>query len=218
MKVGTDAVMLGAWASCDKPADILDIGTGCGILSLMMAQRFYKAKITAIDIHKESIKQAGENFEASTWINNLSAKNISLQYLAKEGKTIFDLILSNPPYFIDSLLPPDESKKIAKHTESLSYAELAEGASGLLRPAGRFALILPFEKKQLFVQLAKENKLFLSRELVITPIEGKIPNRVLLEFTLEENETEIDQLTIRKKSGEYTEDYKKFTRDFYLAL
>ncbi len=218
MKLGTDAVLLGAWAGIGKAENILDIGCGCGIISLMLAQRFPQAKISAIDIHRGSVEQARDNFDTSPWRKNMSARQISLQELLASETSSYDLIVSNPPFFIDSLLPPDQDKKLAKHTGSLSYAELAEGSSGLLRPGGRFALILPYDKREVFSQHALQNKLYLSRQLILTPICGKAANRVLLEWTNEKSDSFTEYLTIRKKNREYTDDYRDLTADFYLAL
>ena len=218
MKTGTDAVLLGAWAGSLIPATILDIGTGCGLIALMMAQRFKGAMITAIDIHEGSVGQAGENFKASRWSENLSAELISLQDLAASRAKAFDLIISNPPFFSDSLLPPDPSKKIARHTETLSFPELAKGIADLLKPGGHFALILPTESHKAFSRHATKNHFLLCRELEITPVKGKIPNRILSEWTKEQEEPFFESLTIRKNPMEYTDEYKKLSGEFYLAL
>ena len=218
MKVGTDAVLLGAWAGNRIPSTILDIGTGCGLIALMMAQRFTDAKITAIDIHERSVEQSGENFKASRWPENLSAELISLQELASGRANAFDLIISNPPFFSDSLLPPDPSKKIARHTETLSFQELVEGVNNLLKPGGHFALILPMESHKAFSHHATKKGFLKCRELEIIPVKGKKPNRILSEWTKEQEEAVFESLCIRKNTLEYTDEYKKLTEEFYLAL
>ncbi len=218
MKVGTDAVLLGAWAGCRNPKNILDAGSGSGLIALMMAQRFQAARILGIDIHPGSIKQAEMNFTASPWRERLEIREISLQHFATKQSKAFDLIVSNPPFFNASLLPPDESKKMAKHTESLSYNELVVSIASLLHTDGSFALILPYENKDNFDRLAVEQGLFLSRELVVIPVKGKDPNRYLSEWTWKQQISVREELCIRENPGEYTEEYRKLTVDFYLAL
>ena len=147
IKVGTDAVLLGAWAGQGNPGLILDIGTGCGLVALMMAQRFQGANVHGIDIHKPSTDQAGENFSKAPWSDRLEAKNISYQLHAEHSKIKYDLIVTNPPFFSGSLLPPDDSKKISKHTSTLTYLEIINGVSNLLTEEGTLSLILPYEKQ-----------------------------------------------------------------------
>lgn len=218
MKVGTDAVLLGAWAGCGNPKNILDAGSGSGLIALMMAQRFPGARVLGIDIHPGSIQQAEMNFTASPWRDNLEIREISLQDFATIPSNAFDLIVSNPPFFNASLLPPDESKKLAKHTESLSYDELVVSIASLLHEDGRFALILPYENKDNFDRLAAEQGLLLSRELAVIPVKGKDPNRYLSEWTWKQQFPIREELCIRTNIKEYTEEYKKLTEDFYLAL
>ncbi len=218
MKVGTDAVLLGAWANYEKATKILDIGSGSGLISLMAAQRFYKAKITAIDIHGASIVQAKENFGISPWAERLNAIHTSLQELAERSEDKYDLILSNPPFFSDSLLPPDPSKKIAKHTENLSFTELCKGVSKLLDPSGRFYLILPYLAMGLFEAEAKKCGLNKGKELRIIPKAGKKINRSISEWSQLQLSPCINELTIRKNQSEYSKEYIKLTEAFYLAL
>ncbi|NQT78705.1 MAG: methyltransferase [Bacteroidetes bacterium] len=218
MKVGTDAVLLGAWASGKNPSNILEVGCGCGLISLMMAQRFPRANILAIDIHTPSIIQAKENFARSAWPERISAKEISLQEMAKKQTEKFDLIISNPPYFIDSLKPPDPDKHLAKHTSSLSYRELAEGVSLLLHKNGKFAIILPFANQVLFDAFASTATLIKTKQLNIIPVTGKKPNRVLSEWGLSSSDLLIENLRIREDAEMYAPEYKELTLEFYLAL
>ena len=152
MRVNTDAVLLGAWAPLPaSPERILDIGTGSGVIALMLAQRCSEAKITAIDIDEASVSQARENFLASPWPERLAAENISLQELASRNpkspkeprQPSFDLIISNPPFFRDALRNPDPTRRQARHTDTLSFDELCSCSAALLAPEGRLALILP---------------------------------------------------------------------------
>lgn len=218
MKVGTDAVLLGAWAGNRDPNNILDIGTGSGIVSLMMAQRFRKAEVLGIDIHPGSVEQANENFRISAWAHNLKAKEVSLQDHIKSSKLKYDLIVSNPPFFKDSLLPPDPSRTMARHTGTLSYEELVRCSAILLQDEGSLALILPYENKAFISGIMKKNRLYLKRELNIIPVRGKEPNRFLSEWGFSQTTSDTGDLTIRLNPNTYTEEYKELTREFYLAL
>lgn len=141
MKVGTDGVLLGAWAEV-RPGDrrMLDVGTGTGLIALMLAQRS-AAWITAVDIDVECATQAAENFAASPWADRLDAVSVAVQRYDPVEK--FDLIVSNPPYYVDSLLSPDEGRNTARHAAGLPFGELAAAVVRLLSPGGRFALVLP---------------------------------------------------------------------------
>jgi tRNA1Val (adenine37-N6)-methyltransferase len=218
MKVGTDAVLLGAWAGREAADAILDIGCGSGLIALMMAQRFEDARITAIDIHAPSVEQAAGNFIASAWSGRLQAVQSSLQDYARQHKKAFDLIVSNPPFFSNSLRPPDQEKGIARHTASLSHRELAFCAAALLQDNGRFALILPAGSQSAFEDHARAAGLVKCRQSDIVPVAGKAVNRVMSEWGSRPETTEQSRLTIRSAGGDYTEEYKKLTAAFYLAL
>lgn len=148
MKVGTDGVLLGAWAEV-RPGDrrMLDVGTGTGLIALMLAQRS-AAWITAVDIDVECATQAAENFAASPWADRLDAVSVAVQRYDPVEK--FDLIVSNPPYYVDSLLSPDEGRNTARHAAGLPFGELAAAVVRLLSPGGRFALVLPPVEMQRF--------------------------------------------------------------------
>jgi tRNA1Val (adenine37-N6)-methyltransferase len=218
MKVGTDAVLLGAWAGREAAKDILDIGCGSGIIALMMAQRFKDACITAIDIHAPSVEQAAGNFTDSAWAIRLQAVQSSLQDYSQQYTKAFDLIVSNPPFFSNSLRPPDKEKGIARHTDSLSHSELVFCAAALLRDKGRFALILPAGSQAAFEDHARAAGLAKSRQTDIIPVAGKAVNRVMSEWASGPETTEHRKLTIRSAKGNFSEEYKKLTAAFYLAL
>jgi len=218
MKVGTDAVLLGAWADGDRAASILEVGSGSGVISLMLAQRFPASRIEAIDIHSESVEEATENFYSSPWPDILSAQNISIQDFAESNESKFDLIVSNPPFFNDSLLPPDTLKRQAKHTGSLPYTELINSIVKLLHGNGKFVLILPYDSKDAFTQIAMARGLYLSQELIIYPAIGKPANRFISEWTRKKKKQGRKELFIRNSEREYTKEYKVLTEDFYLAL
>lgn len=218
IKVGTDSVLLGAWAGSGNYRHILDIGTGCGLLALMMAQQYPEAQVTAIDIHEDSVKEASLNFSISPWKERLHAQNVSLQEFVLNKKQAFDLIIANPPYFTGDLLPPDPSREQAKHTSKLTYKDLATGASKILTDKGVFALILPYNMKESFAEQAIANELHLQRQLIITPVFGKSPNRIIMEWGKERKKCLTNSLDIRINPKHYSEDYIKLTKDFYLAL
>ena len=148
MKVGTDGVLLGAWAEV-RPGDrrMLDVGTGTGLIALMLAQRS-AARITAVDVDAECATQAAENFAASPWADRLDAVAVAVQRYDPVER--FDLIVSNPPYYVDSLLSPDEGRNTARHAAGLPFGELAAAVVRLLAPGGRFALVLPPVEMQRF--------------------------------------------------------------------
>lgn len=218
MKVGTDGVLLGAWAEAGDPASILDIGCGSGLLALMMAQRFEKASISGIDIHPPSALQSTENFLRSPWADRLSASCISLQDFEKEYPAKFDLIITNPPFFNHSLLPPDPGRSAAKHTHSLSYGDLAKCVHSLLDEDGTFSLILPAENHDAFENEARKQALHKNRELMIRPLCSKAVNRIISEWSFKKAKSLRHELCIRKDPNTYTPEYVSLTSNFYLAL
>lgn len=218
MKVGTDAVLLGSWVSHPGPSKILDIGTGSGLIALMMAQRFQSADILGIDIHEASVEQARINFANSPWTSRLSVLHISLQQFADLPSDGFDLIISNPPFFSNSLLPPDPRKALAKHNRTLSFAEMADSVKKLLRPQGFFSLILPAKDHAGFEAEAEQAGLYKVKELIVSPVKGKAPNRLISTWSQQSNRTESRSMSIRSDSQHYSEEYISLTEDFYLAL
>ncbi len=220
MKVGTDGVLLGAWCHVDSSAKrILDIGTGTGVIAIMLAQRAPQARITGIDI--ESVGEARRNADASPWGDRLEMVQTAVQEYAPD--TRFDLIVSNPPYFLDSLKCPQKERTTARHTDSLSFEELCEAAARLLSPEGRFAVVLPVNEGHKFVKTALTRFNSVRRtEVKTTPRRGA--KRVLLEFQLLGATTPSadfvqEELIIGTGEHEcYTEAYKSLTRDFYLKF
>jgi len=218
MKVGTDAVLLGTWTDLSNSKKILDVGTGSGVIALMLAQRS-EARITAIDIHSESIRDASENIRNSPWHNRLSVLHTSLQNYVKTSKTQFDLIISNPPFFSNSLKSESENNKLSKHDKELTHEELLSGASKLLDSKGRFCVILPASEAENFKVLALIENLYCSKELEIIPKNNKKPNRLILEFTfIRPKKKSKTDLCIRNSDDSYTEQYIDLTKEFYLNL
>jgi len=218
MKVGTDAVLLGAWSRPSQTGNILDIGTGCGILALMMAQKT-NADITAIDIHLQSIKQAFMNFSESPWKNRLNVLEISLGSFSENNSAIFDFIISNPPFFINSLKPCKDNLLIAKHAD-IDFPDIFFGSIfKLLKPEGKAAFIIPYPELETVLQKLDNTGLNLYR---IAEVFGKSfskPIRAMLEITKDKvPEIEHETIHIFNSDMSYSDKYKLLTNDFYLFL
>jgi tRNA1Val (adenine37-N6)-methyltransferase len=217
MKVGTDAVLLGAWVSLVGVKNILEVGAGSGVISLMLAQRTSSdTKIEAIELEKEDAQQAKENVERSPWPEKVTTYHQAFQNFTSSKP--FDLIISNPPYFNNSQLPPSTKRSQARHTGSLNYIELISLAIKLLNPSGKLAVVLPFEEGKQFQSLALENNLHPGRQLAFYSRKGKPQERWLFEFFFGPTELSTEKLTLHADGEEWTEDYKMLMRDFYLKL
>lgn len=218
MKVGTDGTLLGAWATMPANGRILDIGTGTGLIAIMAAQRTSEAKITAIDIDEDCVLQAQENIAASPWPDRIEVIHSALQEFDASEK--FDVIISNPPYFIDSQLSPDAARSTARHTTTLPFNELVTGVRRLLADGGHFSLILPPTEMERFRSAAR-GVMFVVRECHVwsTPTSGV--RRIMAEFQAEPP-TElivVEKIVIEEKGRhEYSEEYRTLTRDFYLKF
>ena len=217
MKVGTDGVLLGAWVSLSgKEKTILDVGTGTGVIALMLAQRCGSALITALDIDEPSVEEAAGNFADSPWNGRLKA--IKGDFRSFENENQYDLIVSNPPYFINSLKAPQERRNAARHNDTLSHNDLIKGASRLLKEGGRLAVVLPSDEGDLFAGTAFESGLFLKRICRVRTKSGSLPKRCLMEFSAEKKEPLVEEELIMQSGAEFTPDYVSLTRDFYLAF
>jgi len=218
MKVGIDGVLLGAWTDVSDVNHILDIGIGTGLITLMLAQRC-KAVITGIDIDLQAIEQAKENVGISPWSNRIKVLQKSVQEFSEITNIKFDLIVSNPPYFINSLKNPSESRTTARHTVSLTHEELILSSKKLLTKAGRICLILPVNEGLQCADFAEKNGLFISKLVRVKPTPTSISKRLLLEFRNEiadKNESEIIiESGIRH---EYSTEFSGLVSDFYLKL
>ncbi|MFY0603060.1 MAG: methyltransferase [Flavobacteriaceae bacterium] len=222
MKVGTDGVLLGAWCAVDDfPNSILDIGSGTGLIGLMLAQRTDAMTIDAVDVDEQAYEQTVQNFELSDWGDRLFCYHSSFQEFAEEmageGEE-YDLIISNPPFYTDEFETEDAARNKARFTSSLSFKELIEGANQLLSKAGRFVTIIPYKEEQAFVSLAIESNWFLTRVCRVKGTETSEIKRSLLEFSYEETELVKEELVIEISRHNYTEKYKELTGDFYLKL
>ena len=219
MKVGTDGVLLGAWAGIESCNRILDIGTGTGLIAMMLAQRS-KAVIDAIDIDAEACLQAQENAESSPFAERIKIRHSALSDFAQTDTGLYDLIVSNPPYFVDSLKCPDQKRNTARHTDTLTLEDLLQDSRKLLAPQGRIALILPYDLKERLADCIRTQNLFLSKETSVIPVPGAEPKRLLAELTAEPpaSPTFSDRLTIEIARHRYTDEYINLTKDFYLKM
>lgn len=216
LKVGTDAVLLGALARLAGDEKlILDVGAGCGIIALMMAQRS-SADIVAIDIDEPSVLEAGLNFSRSPWPGRLHSIHASLQNYAGYCPRRYDLIASNPPFFQNCLLPQDKKSGLARHNQQLDFDEFISAAVRLLAAEGTLSLILPVAESEVFTGKAEKYGLFLNSITEIIPIETKPANRKVLHFSAKPVRDKVfDTITLRDKSGRFSEAYKSLTRDFH---
>ncbi len=216
MKVGTDAVLLGAWVNYPSAKSILDIGTGTGIIALMLAQKI-GGKIDAIDIDESAYVQATENVNASKWKDRISIYHESLQEFARNRNSSYDLIVSNPPYFVDSSKALEESRTNARHTDLLPYKDLLEGVLKLLNTGGKFYAILPKKESELFCEMAAEQKLYLTKLTRVITRTDKPEKRLLMRFEFSPKPISEDSITIEDDARHsYTNEYKELTRDYYL--
>ncbi|MBS1489634.1 MAG: methyltransferase [Bacteroidetes bacterium] len=215
MKVGTDAVLLGVWVELKEAKHILDVGTGCGIIALMLAQRSHNdVLIEGLDIDEPSLRQAHENGVRTPWRHRLQFHLSSLQ----EYKPVhqYDLIVCNPPYFTNSLLPPGVKRKQARHTGTLSFTELITFSKKMLTHNGRLVLILPTAEGTAFKELAIDSQLYLSKETAVFTKPGKPQERWLLEFSLSSGKVTTGKIVLFEVNGNKTQAYQELTNEFYL--
>lgn len=217
MKVGTDAILLGRWVEV-RPTDVvLDIGTGCGLLPLMLSQKGVE-QVDAVDIDKASIEEATINFEASQWRDQLKAYCMDIADFQPEKK--YDLIVSNPPFFVHFSQCDSARKSRARHTDAaLSFEALCGVVTRLLKPDGRLALVLPAKESEQFLNVADALGLFLHKRMSIIPIAGKEANRVNLELGFGSPRSIFEEtFVIRGADNRFTDQYNAFLKDFYLGL
>ncbi len=219
MKVGTDGVLLGAWVNLDSnPASILDIGSGTGLIALMMAQRSEAELIDGIELDKDAYIQSVENFESSNWGDRLFCYHASLQEYADEIDDKYDLIISNPPFYNATYKDLPQNRAMARHTESLNYNELLEGAAKLLLENGHCAFVIPYNEEEKFIRIASENNLFPNRITRVRGTENTLVKRSLLQLSYFEKPIETTELIIELERHVYTKAYKELVQDFYLKM
>lgn len=216
MRVGTDAVLFARWVGVSCSDRVLDVGTGSGIIPLMLAQR-EAGRVDAIELDFDSCEEARQNFEISVWSDKLAVFNEDVRFFADNAKEKYDLIVSNPPFYSSDVKPIREKKVMARHVSTLSYQDLLVSARKMLKDDGRLAVVLPYYESRLFIKDAEKQGFYLQKEFLISPIEGKEPNRVNLQFGLNNQQCDDRVLfTIRNKDYLYTAEYKEFLKDFYL--
>jgi len=219
MKVGTDGVLLGAWAAINTQVNsILDIGTGTGLIALQLAQRSDANLIDAIEIDNNAYEQAVENFENSNWGDRLFCYHASLEEFIAEIDETYDLIVSNPPFYTDEYYSDNKARSKARFTSSLPFEALLFSVSKLLSKNGIFSVIIPYKEEIKFIELAKKQLLFPRK---ICHIKGNISSEIkrsLLEFSFQETEVDITHLSIEIERHHYTKAYITLVQKFYLKM
>ncbi len=219
MKVGVDSVLLGAWVGVHGVSRILDVGTGTGLLALMLAQRVPGANIDAVEIDEDACRQARQNVLNSPWKEHIQVTCDDFRNFADQCTTRYDLIISNPPFFTASLKSVDEKRNVARHNDSLPPSDLLKGAKKLLASRGNLAVILPSVQGRLFAEEASAYGLSVKRILNIQSLPSKPSYRMLVELSNVNEELPVDEQTLcieNDGNTGFTDEYKNLTKDFYL--
>lgn len=216
MKVNTDSCILGAIADHPDPAHILDIGTGSGLLALMMAQRFSKAVIDAVEPDRKSFGQALENVERSPWADRIRLHNLDIQEFSSDNRSVYDMILSNPPWYCNHQRSPDENKNTARHLDRLSWDILSSVLPGIIARKGIFYIILPPHPSSAFGKSMMKYGFKPVYETIIITRQGKVPLRVIKGYRMGIPGFAQKKLIIQHADGKFTHDFKSLLKDFYL--
>lgn len=215
--VGTDGVLLGTWADVSGARSILDIGTGTGLIALMLAQRTGSdTAILAIDLHPGSVVCAAQNFKNAPWKERLTLQERSVQQFTRETTQCFDLIVSNPPFFSETTVPPDAARRLGRYAGSLSNADLLESVNQLLAPKGKCCLVLPEKEGKRLCEMAVPLGLYCTRELGVRTRVGKPVERLLLQLERDPGRFQRETLELYNAEGAHSGAYKKLTSDYYL--
>ena len=219
-KVGTDGILLGSWAENDTPSRILDIGTGTGLIALMLAQRFPQAVVDGVEVDSQSAAQAAENVNQSPWANRVNITNQTIQAFSEQSQTRYDLIVSNPPFFAsENNLLAAGRREGTRQTTQLSYIDLLQSIERLLGKNGRFCTILPISISDSFQVLAADAGLYCVRETAVKPVPHKSPHRHLLQFERTQKPVQKDSLTIETVQRHlYSPEFTELTKNFYLKF
>lgn len=219
MKIGTDAVLLGAWASVKKhPFSILDIGAGTGILTLMLAQRSHAELIDAIEIDNDAFEQCVDNFEQSPWGDRLFCYHASLKDFVDEIEDKYDLIICNPPFYAEDFKTQNEQRDLARFQDAMPFEHIIECVSKLLSANGAFSVVIPFKEESIFIKMASKFDLYPKRTLHVKGNPSSEIKRSLIEFSFQTGNIEVDTLIIETERHQYTQEYINLTKDFYLKM
>lgn len=219
MKVGTDGVLLGAWADTQGAEHILDIGTGSGLIAIMLAQRAENARIHAVEVDPSAAEQARENVRACPWNSRLEVFPAAIQDYVRSTPTRYHLVVSNPPFFSGGTFSHNQDRNSVRHTIKLPHGDLLSAARSLLAPTGKFCLILPYIEGLRFQELARTYHLFCTKVTEVMPTKDKPVERLLMQFEREEKAPEKDSLVIQhNKRNSWTSDYVRLAGDFYLKM
>jgi len=219
MKIGTDAVLLGAWTSLENtPASILDIGAGTGILSLMLAQRSDAELIDAIEIDSKTYEQCVENFEQSPWGDRLFCYHASLREFVEEVEDKYDLIICNPPFYSEDFKTDNSQRDLARFQDAMPFKLLLESVSKLLSEVGVFTVVIPNKEEHHFIKTALKFNLSPNKALHVKGNPNSEIKRSLIEFSFRESKKNIETLTIETDRHRYTEKYINLTKAFYLKM
>jgi tRNA1Val (adenine37-N6)-methyltransferase len=219
MKVGTDGVLLGAWCNVDGAQTVLDVGTGSGLIAIMIAQRNHNCVVDAVEIDRPSFLQASENAAFCRWSKRINMHHMSFNDFHKNHSKGYDLIVSNPPWFLNSLTNPDPVRSRARHSHSLSMEDLISGVKKLLTPRGRYCMIMPVTEAETFIEKATAVRLYCREITSVHPNPGKPAKRYLLEFIRDPGEIKRASLILElEKRHEYSDQFKNLTGDFYLSF
>lgn len=221
MKVGTDGVLLGAWTPLyNEPYSVLDIGSGTGLIALMIAQRSFAEQIDAIEIDDNAFSQCFENFEASPWVDRLYAYHSSLEDFTEEffEEITYDLIVSNPPFYSENYKSGNEQRDVARFTDSLPFEQLIACTEGLLSEEGIFATIIPYKEEDAFLELASAYGLYPFKICRVQGTPDTEIKRSMIAMTRIPAEIKYEKLIIELERHQYTDQYKELTKDFYLKM
>ncbi|WP_406682639.1 methyltransferase [Seonamhaeicola sp. MEBiC1930] len=219
MKIGTDGVLLGAWASLDKnPFSVLDIGAGTGVIALMLAQRSSAEIIDAIEIDDKAYEQCVDNFEQSNWGDRLFCYHASLEEFADEIDDKYDLIISNPPFYSEDYKSENNSRDLARFQDAMPFDHLIESGAKLLSKEGSFCVVIPFKEEEGFIQLALEYNFFPIKILHVKGNPSSEIKRSFMEFSFHKSEIKKEALIIETGRHKYTQNYINLTKDFYLKM